>query len=150
MVTDKATGVKLNEEYQKLYSLAKNYLDKARSSINKSRNYLDRGDLDQAKSYLSEAQKNLKIAQGTYQTAIQVLQGQLEAGQILAKGLQQASDVALSGLASLVPGGKEVVDGFLLVRDVIFDSLIEGQDEASKKSGSYNSSKCGLERISPR
>ncbi|MBS3918673.1 MAG: peptidoglycan DD-metalloendopeptidase family protein, partial [Deltaproteobacteria bacterium] len=134
VITDKATGVKLNEDYQKLYGLAKNYLDKARSSINESRTHFERGELDQAKSYLSEAQKNLKIAQDTYQTAIQVLQGQLEAGEILAKGLQQASDVALTGLAALVPGAQQVVDRFLLVRDFIADSSMEGINQASKEA----------------
>jgi len=134
VVTDKATGVNLNEEYQKLYSLAKNYLDKAQSSINKSKTHFEREELDQAKSSLSEAQKNLKIAQDTYQTAIQVLQGQLEAGEILAKGLQQASDVALTGLAALVPGAQQVVDRFLLVRDFIADSSMEGIKQASKEA----------------
>jgi len=134
VVTDKATGVKLNEEYQKVYSNAKNHLDKARSSINESRTHFERGELDQAKSYLNEAQKNLKIAQGTYQTAIQVLQGQLDAGQILAKGLQQASDVALRGLSALVPGAQQVVDKFLLSRDFVADSLMEGIDQASREA----------------
>jgi len=134
VITDKATGAKLDDEYRKLYALANNYLNKAIDSISKTRYSLERGELDQAENYLRDAQKNHKIAQDTYKIAIEVWQGHLEAGEILAKGLQRASDVALSGLASLVPGAQQLVYKFLLVRDFIVDSSLEGFDQASKEA----------------
>jgi hypothetical protein len=134
VITDKATGVQLNEEYKKLYGSAKSYLDSARSSLNKAQNQFERGELDQTKYYLIEAQKVYKMSLDTNQMAIQVWDGLLAAGEILAKGLQQASDVALAGLGALVPGAPSIVDKFFLTRDFVADSVMDGIGEASKKA----------------
>ena len=133
-MTDMDTRMRLLEGYRKLYALANDQLNMARSFIGDARLYFNRGNIGKAESHLNEAQRNLKLAQGTYATAIQVWQELIEAGETLAKGFQIAADTALTGLATLVPGAPELVGKFVLFRDFATDSLMYGMDQASKEA----------------
>jgi hypothetical protein len=119
--------------YDELYLTGINYQWLSFHAVMDADRSLDSGNLESARRYLQRSYTYDRLSGMSFGGAAQVFDGNLEAGEILARGIMDGSEAAVSvGVAVAFPPAATIVDGLYMGIDVVFDSLLEGVDQATK------------------
>lgn len=122
-----------SKEYDKHYFDANSYHTTALQQLKQASDFVRKKNTEQAINYLKKAKQSLQKFHEAISTSATAWGSQLAKAKMIAKMVQTAADHSLSSLASLVPGAKPVVDGFLVGRNFYFDTTMYGINEATKK-----------------
>ena len=134
-VTSFATRTDLRQTYDQLYFTGTDFQRLSLQAAVDAGHVLDLGSLEGAKKYLQRLYKYDRLSQMSFCGAAEVFDGNLEAGEILARGIMDGSETAVSiGVAVAFPPSAALVDKLYMAVDFGFDWKLEGFDEASKNA----------------
>lgn len=146
--TDFITGQNLVQRYDEFYYAALDYQGLANQSLNRARDYLNKGNIEKAQEYVREADRHIKLANMNNDAAIEVHRGHLSAAATLADGIYQGSKAAVSfGGQFVSPGAAKVFDGLFQLTDFAIEASDIGIGEAAKNVVTDQLVKTVFERV---
>jgi parallel beta-helix repeat protein len=127
------TRTDLREKYDELYQTGFNYQWFRIRSLIDAGNFLDGGDITNAKKYLQKSYTYEKLSWMSFSAAAEVFDGNIAAGQVLADGIKQACEAAVRhGIAIVCPAAAVWIDAFYMGFDFAFNTALEGWKQAEK------------------
>jgi parallel beta-helix repeat protein len=127
-----ATQTDLTEKYYELYYAGLDYYRLRLNALVSAGSFLDHGDLDSAKRYVAKSRTYEKLAHMSFAGSIEVFDGNIQAGQILAEGIKDGCEAAATfGIEVTWPAAAPAVDAVYMGFDFAINTWIEGVDQAT-------------------
>jgi outer membrane protein assembly factor BamB len=131
--TSYITRTQLTEKYKELYSTGVEYHRLSYQALMDAKNCLENGDVEGARKYLQKSYTYSKLSATSFISAAKVYEANLEAGEILAKGIMEGCEAAVSlGVKIVYPPASPIVDGIYTGIDFIITAKLEGIEPATK------------------
>ena len=130
--TSWATQTDLTGKYDELYYNGIDYYGLRLKALKDANSALDRGDTAFAKKCVERAQMYDKLAHMSFAAAIEVFDGNMQAGEVLAQGIKDGCEtVTKLGIKVLCPEAGIAADAIYMIMNFGFNNFIEGQDKAT-------------------
>lgn len=130
--TSFVTRIDLREKYDELYQTGFTYQWFRIRALIDTGNFLDRGDMANAKKYLQKSYKYDKLSWMSFGAAAQVFDGNMAAGQVLAEGIRDGCEAATRfGIAVVWPAAAVKVDAFYMGINWVLNTELEGWEQAT-------------------
>lgn len=121
-------------KYDELYFTGVEYDALSCNTLIKARDYLNAEDAVNAEKYFQKSETYRKQSFMSFQAAFSLYEGMLDAAEILAQGVKECCQAAVSfGLHVVNPTAAELVDYVYLALDYGVDCALVGKEEATKK-----------------
>jgi hypothetical protein len=102
--TSYITRTQLTEKYKELYSTGVEYHRLSYQALMDAKNCLENGDVEGARKYLQKSYTYSKLSATSFISAAKVYEANLEAGEILARGIKEGCEAAVKfGVSVLYP-----------------------------------------------
>jgi len=129
------TQTHLTEKYDELYQAGIDYDCLSLKALIDARNSLDRGDIVSAEKYLQRSYTYDRLSAMSFGAAAEVFEGNLEAGEILAKGIKDGCEASVKfGLGVTNPTAAKAADYIYIGVDYAIDRVLVGEEEATKNA----------------
>ena len=133
--TSWVTQTGLTEKYDELYQAGLNNANLRTYNLIKARNSLNVGDIKSAEKYLKRADTYSSLSSSSFNAALEVFNGNLDAAQTIAQGIKDGSETSVNfGLNFVNPTAAEAADYIYIGIDYAIDKELVGVDEARKNA----------------
>ncbi|MEI9476509.1 MAG: Ig-like domain-containing protein [Deltaproteobacteria bacterium] len=133
--TSWATGSGLDDKYDELYWTGVDYDNLSFVALKQASNFLDAGDIARTEKYLKRSDKYAQQSERSFQASIEVFENSIDAAEILAQGIKEGCETAVSfGLSIVNPTAAEVADWLYLGVDYGIDRVMVGEEQAARNA----------------
>lgn len=131
--TSWVTQTHLTEKYDEFYWTGIDYDCLRFNALIKARDSLEKGNIASAEKYLRRSEGYERISEMSFRAAIEVFNDDLDVAETLAQGIREGCETAVNfGLSVVNPTAAEAVDYVYIAVDYAVDSVVVGQEQATK------------------